>query len=703
MGTDWDIEKDYKPLIDGVDSCSDESPIKKEGVVCGPVLRLKEVNYDDMVWRGSMMLVIRDAFDPSSPRAPKVEYQYVSSSEENSSSDSSSEFKGKLFHTDYLGDDNANHSIFQFYRYEIELPLKDTEHTCKYSINGETEPHFKFYVPAKTQNFNTISYSCNGFSLAVDSTKFKGTLWYDIMQKHSKVHYHVMLGGGDQLYSDAIKLFSPRVKEWIETSDPIKKRTMKVDDLFKREMGNFYLKEYLEWYGYGYWQGSTPKSRTMQRLFPVAMSTIPSVNIWDDHDTIDGFGSYPDRLMKTPVFSTLGNVSYKYYMLFQHQVSIDEKEAHVNENQWVLSKNNGEFIKQKSHSVFTRLGPSIAMLGLDCRTERKLKSILPHSTYEIAFKRLTEEVKKKKFDHLYLMLGVPIAYPRLVMLEYIFSSPLLAPIKYLSKKKVVAKGLVNEFNGDVELLDDLNDHWCAHYHKKERNNLIAALQDWGAKYGVRITILSGDVHLAAVGRFRSKLHRHHLYTSQKAEEENKEVLSNADEDLRLMFNVISSAVVNTPPPDGMAKLLQSKNHIHKFDYETDEDSVPLFKYNPDQKTRRKEDCFLNSRNWSDLIPIENVLDNEYLNDHFKVEVGDTVLPGMVIDGKGFDVKNVKPKDMENPLYPVSKDGIMVTIHVEKDRKSSESESTYYSFPIPNLTKTSDSLSHKGGKHLIKPT
>ncbi|KAL3233393.1 Uncharacterized protein RNJ44_03433 [Nakaseomyces bracarensis] len=701
---DWDIEKDYKPLIDGVDSCSDDSPIKTDGVVCGPVMRLKEVDYDDMVWRGSMLLVVRDAFDPSSPRAPKVEYNYTPSGESDiSGSGSGSTFEGKLFHTDYFGDDNANHSIFQFYRYEIELPLGDVEHTCKYSINGETEPHFMFYVPAKTQNFNTIAYSCNGFSLAVDSTKFKGTLWYDILQKHSKVHYHVMLGGGDQLYSDAIKLYSPRVKKWVETNDPIKKRTMKVDDLFRREMGNFYLKEYLEWFGYGYWKGSTPKSRTLQRLFPVAMSTIPSVNIWDDHDTIDGFGSYPDRLMKTPVFSTLGNVSYKYYMLFQHHVSIDETQAHLKDKHWILSKNDGEFIKQKSHSVFTRIGPSIAMLGLDCRTERKLKSILPKSTYEVTFQRLNDEIKKKKFDHLYLMLGVPIAYPRLVILEYIFSSPLLYPIKYLSKKKVVAQGLVNEFNGDVELLDDLNDHWCAHDHKKERNNLIAALQDWGAKHGVRITILSGDVHLAAVGRFRSKLHRHHLITSQKDEKENEEILSNAEEDLRLMFNVISSAVVNTPPPDGMAKLLQSKNHIHKFDYETDEDSVPLFKTNPDQKTKRKEDCFLNSRNWSDLIPIENVLNNEYLNNNFKVEIGDHVLPGMVIDGQGFDVKNKDAKDMENPLYPVTEKGIMVTIHVEKDRKSAESESTFYSFPIPNLSKSSEKLSHKGAKHLLNPT
>lgn len=689
---DWDATQ-YHKLVEGVDSCSDTSPIKQDGVVCGPTLRLKSIDYERDVWLGSMLIVVRDAFDPSSPRAPKVTYELGGGSH-------SGEFQGKLFHTDYFGDDNSNKSVFQFYRYDIELPLADNEAECKYTVADKAEEHYRFFIPGRNQNCNSISYSCNGFSLSVDTTKFKGSLWYDILQKHANVHYHVMLGGGDQIYSDSVKIYSERVKKWLETHDPVKKYTMKADEFFVKEVANFYLKEYLEWYGYGHWKGATEKSKTTQRCFPIATATIPSVNMWDDHDIIDGFGSYPDRFMSTNVFSSLGNIAYKYYMLFQHHVSIEEKQAYLEDKHWVLSKGKGAFIQQQSHSVFTRLGPSIGLLGLDCRTERKLKAILPKSTYDIAFERITKELQAKRFDHLYLMLGVPIAYPRLVLLEYIFSSKLLAPIKYLSKKGIFAKGLVNEFNGDVELLDDLNDHWCAHYHKKERNNFIAALQDWGAKYGVRITILSGDVHLAAVGRFRSKLHRHHLITSEETKKENEEILDSAQEDNRLMFNVISSAVVNTPPPDGMAKLFQTKNRIHKFDYETDEDSVPLFKMNPDQKSKRDEDCFLNGRNWSDLIPVENLMKNKYLANTFKVENGDKVLPGMVKEGLGFEVKNKKPKSDENPLYPVTPNGIMVTIHVEKDRKSNASESTMYSFPIPELTVKGEKLSHKGAKHLV---
>lgn len=44
---------------------------------------------------------------------------------------------------------------------------------------------------------------------------------------------------------------------------------------------------------------------------------------------------------------------------------------------------------------------------------------------------------------------------------------------------------------------------CAVSHKHERNTLVGHLQKFAARKQVRITILSGDVHLAAVGRFFS--------------------------------------------------------------------------------------------------------------------------------------------------------------------------------------------------------
>lgn len=99
----------------------------------------------------------------------------------------------------------------------------------------------------------------------------------------------------------------------------MKKRNAPIDDEVLAEFKNFYLNHYMNWFGKGFWKGTT--SQVVEALFPLTMSQIPMVNIYDDHDIIDGFGSYHDSTMQAPIFSTVGNVAYKYYMLFQHHMN----------------------------------------------------------------------------------------------------------------------------------------------------------------------------------------------------------------------------------------------------------------------------------------------------------------------------------------------------------------------------------------------
>ena len=72
--------------------------------------------------------------------------------------------------------------------------------------------------------------------------------------------------------------------------------------------------------------------------------------------------------MRTPVFCGLGNVAFKYYMLFQHQSVVDETSA--DEPSWLLGASPGPYINELSRSVFIFLGKKVAFLALDCRTER---------------------------------------------------------------------------------------------------------------------------------------------------------------------------------------------------------------------------------------------------------------------------------------------------------------------------------------------
>ena len=113
---------------------------------------------------------------------------------------------------------------------------------------------------------------------------------------------------------------------------------------------------------------------------------------------------------------------------------------------------------------------------------------MSESSYDLILDRCRREIVKGETKHLVVLLGVPIAYPRLVWLENVLTSRALDPIKALGRMGMFGN-LLNKFDGGVEILDDLDDHWTAKNHKEERNWLIEELQQLAAEKSVRVTIL----------------------------------------------------------------------------------------------------------------------------------------------------------------------------------------------------------------------
>lgn len=146
--------------------------------------------------------------------------------------------------------------------------------------------------------------------------------------------------------------------------------------------------------------------------------------------------------------------------------------------------------------------------------------------------------------------------------------------------------MFNHFDGSVDLLDDLDDHYTAKTHKPERLQLIEEMQNIAAEFSVRVTILGGDVHLAALGRFYS----------------NPKLRVPAEQDNRYMANVVSSAIVNKPPPQAVANLLARRNKIHHLNRDTDETMLDLFDKDPgdSNKTTSSNHCTMPSRNFAML-------------------------------------------------------------------------------------------------------
>lgn len=556
-------------------------------VLCGPLLNYKRMSSDvqnKTFWHGSVLVVTKPG-----QRQPRLQIRpagpvNIGGTQQVVNGDVS-RAEPTSFDAVRLYADPSK----EFWRFSISVPVLEYEARWQYTISpyhnvsgAPVKESWNFVVAAAEDSMRLMFHSCNGFSVGTDLDAWTGpVLWNDVLRRHEQKPFHVMIGGGDQIYNDGVRVDGP-LKEWTSIANPQKRKTYPFSNEMRAGCDDYYFNNYVRWY--------------TTEPFATANGQIPQINIWDDHDIIDGFGSYTDHFMRCAVFRGIGGVSFKYYFLFQHHLAPpkstfttdapqtmkavngtagvdprqlaetfvrDEKEE---DPSFIVGGRPGPYVEECSRNLYTRLGKRMAFVGIDARTERTRHQVNYPDTYDAIFSRLDRELSAAngEIKHLILLLGVPIAYPRLAWLENLISSPIIAPIRLLNKRFGVAGDLFNKFDGQVDLLDDLDDHYTARQHKRERREMMQRFQEIALKHSARVTILGGDVHLAAIGRF---------YSNPKLE-------IPSENDHRYMANVVSSAITNKPPPKPVANLLARRNKIHHMDSDTDETLMNMFNKQP---------------------------------------------------------------------------------------------------------------------------
>lgn len=572
----------------------------------GPALKYDTVDLNTYVWHGFAMIVTADeTSDYSTTPTMRLTWKPYSKGSNNELHQSNGEANGVLNDEGAIVKETAaqtskaiklwtfkgEHGSFTFWRFKLEVPLTDSEQKVTYSLEGAAHPDSappavkegksnSFFVPSKTQNFRWIGHSCNGFSASLDPKEWNGPdpLWNDALRQHEVQPYHAVVGGGDQIYNDKL-VGEPEMKEWKECKDPVERMKMQVTPEIATAVERYLFNHYCEWYGSGAW------SKTI--------AAIPMMSMLDDHDLIDGFGSYPDDLMNAPVFNHIGRRGFFYYHLFQQfqHSDVDGLELEKHSNKSIIFGGMGPYVDFPSQSYLAYFGPDQWILMIDCRAERKLTQICTRLSYDRIFDRVRKDLPAG-VKHLVILLGVPLAYPRMVFMEKALSSA-WNPIIMLAKG--LAPGFANEFNGEVELLDDLNDHWCAANHKKERNQLVCDVQKLALEKSVRISWISGDVHAGGVGMF----HGYHAHDPAY--------------DPKMSLAIITSAIVNSPPPPAIISLLNKlgkKKHRSLFYAGTKETMVPLF---PEGLNGQKQNdkYIVGARNWCSVSMIPESGDLEF--------------------------------------------------------------------------------------------
>ena len=214
------------------------------------------------------------------------------------------------------------------------------------------------------------------------------------------------------------------MRPWTDIGSPHKRRHFPFNEELRAKCDEYYFNNYVRWYG--------------TEPFSFANGQIPQLNIWDDHDIIDGFGSYTDHFMRCAVFRGIGGVAHKYYLLFQHHIAPPKstfttdapQTVHANEKgtadpdavqlsdtfvktgvehepSYIIGSKPGPYVEERSRSMYCQLGARIAFVGIDARTERTRHQINYPETYDQIFQRTSAELQANPaIKHLVLLLGV---------------------------------------------------------------------------------------------------------------------------------------------------------------------------------------------------------------------------------------------------------------------------------------------------------
>ena len=345
-------------------------------------------------------------------------------------------------------------------RYSIERGTKALRNIC-----GDSQ--WAFNLPAKVSPDQTprIAFcSCNGFT---DPNSMRGlnplAMWERMEQMHQDEPLSLLLMGGDQIYCDDLARKEgsfARLFSWLKPEEQPK----------AKPTGGDFIKTYIDHYLLA-WAGITVEGKTYPHTPLVRMlASVPSIMVWDDHDIFDGWGSYQSSEQKTPYHKEAFGAAREAFELYQIR-------GHSS-NRSLLDRTSK---RPRHYSSGVRFG-NFNILVMDNRTNRTPDRVMDEVQWKQIVNWLQQEamsVPTGTSSTLLVVSPVPVIYRR--FFDWVSSLP-------------------GEHGGE----DDLRDHWSHHTHEGERDRLIShlfeALNFNQKPNGFnRISIISGDVHVGALG------------------------------------------------------------------------------------------------------------------------------------------------------------------------------------------------------------
>lgn len=421
----------------------------------------------------------------------------------------------------------ANRAGVRLLRYDLTVRLRDKERRVRYQVDGHAP--VEFTVPGKDLAVRSAYVSCNGISdpaAKIKSGRKKGAVWDDLLVNHDRSYageervldkeqlwhvqnghgtdvqrFHVLMMGGDQVYFDSIWSDVPELADWVEL-DHAAQLKYPVDENLRTKVRDYYFRTYCDRWNHA--RAAPGKDASHLTGCANAMARIPTVMMWDDHDIFDGWGSYSPELQKSEVARCLFEHAREAFWVYQLQQSL-EKLPRLALTQGLEACEAPQYrpvaysdvLKddplslpfldgQPGLSCAFKLG-KVTALVLDLRTERSRKQIISEPTWRAVndwLGALQPAGNDGHPDHLLVLSSVPVAYPKLSTAE--------GAVDFQTEHVVTG------------IADDLRDHWAHTDHEPERKRLVRILMRTAQEKRFRVSIVSGDVHLAACANIYRK-------------------------------------------------------------------------------------------------------------------------------------------------------------------------------------------------------
>lgn len=393
------------------------------------------------------------------------------------------------------------HDKTRIWRGELALSgfkmTNDTKVTYRIQSEGTylknvcDDDRWEFLLPAQQtpSSHPRIAFcSCNGFTdFKTLGNRAPLAMWNRMLSMHKKAPFHLLIMGGDQIYCDDLARKEGEFSKFWAWLDPKKKpKAIPTPGEFRKAYFDHYL---VAWSRITH-DGKCEPHTSMVRM----MASVPSLMVWDDHDIFDGWGSYQASDKTQPYYKESFSAAKEAFEIYQIRGA--------RSNRSLLDNNNAN---PRHYSQAVSFG-NFDIFLMDNRSHRTPDQVMDRTQWSQleSWLKLNRKLANAPQKTLLVVSPVPVIYRR--FFDWVTELP-------------------GEHGGE----DDLRDHWSHSRHEGERDRLVShlfeSLADPVAKqlgYG-RIAILSGDVHVGAMG---------FLEESKSSRE---------------IAQLISSAIINAPP------------------------------------------------------------------------------------------------------------------------------------------------------------